>query len=143
MFHLTFKRAVTAFALLSLAGISSAQGLPRPVSAPNPWFLGDWTCNIDGRTGWMRWMAVDDTTYCNGRVCQGNQRVTYQGAFRDGGRGWVKLLEPRWDGNDLNFIFMGDITPWFLRYDPNTWVANGNTVWRGKRYPLQCSQGKG
>jgi len=43
----------------------------------------------------------------------------------------------------LNFIFMGDITPWFLRYDPNTWVANGNTVWRGKRYPLQCSQGKG
>ena len=144
MFHPPLKRTLATLVLLSAAGLSSAQGLPRPSSASSPWYLGNWTCNIDGRTGWVTWTAVNDTTYCNGKVCLGNQRVTYQGAFRDSrAGGWVKLVGPSSQGNDLRFIYMGDYMPWFLRYDPQTMIATGNTIWRGKTYPLQCSQAEG
>ena len=140
MFYLSFKRAVTALALLSLAGLSSASGLPHS------WYLGNWTCNIDGRTGWMTWKIVDDSkTYCRDGVCSDTSSVAYKGLFKDsrGAGRWVNLSAPLSSGNDLRFFYLGDYTQWFLRYDPNTRVATGNTMWRGKAYPLQCSQGKG
>ena len=140
MLRLPLKRTFATLVLLSLAGLSSASGLPRS------WYLGNWTCNIDGRTSWMTWEIVDNSkTYCRDGVCSDTSSVAYKGWFKDsrGAGGWVKLVSTSSYGNDLRFIYMGDYTLWFLRYDPNTGVANGNTMWRGNTYPLQCSQGKG
>jgi|GEM_PF-2074325 len=140
MFQLPLKRTLATLVLLCSAGFSSASGLS------NRWYLGDWTCNIDGRTGWMTWKIVDDSkTYCRDGVCSDTSSVAYAGWFKDsrGAGGWVKLAGPSSQGNDLRFIYMGDYMPWFLRYDPQTMIATGNTLWRGKAYPLQCSQAKG
>ena len=140
MLRLPLKRTFATLVLLSLAGLSSASGLP------DRWFLGNWTCNIDGRTGWMTWEFVDNSkTYCRNGVCSDTSSVAYGGWFKDsrGAGSWVKLIRSSSWGNDLRFIYLGDYTQWFLRYDPQTMIATGNTMWRGKSYPLQCSQGKG
>ena len=140
MFHLPLKRTLATLVLLSLAGLSSASTLPQT------WFLGNWTCNIDGRSGQMNWQIVNDPQIsCQDGVCSSTPGVAYKGRFRDsqGAGGWVRLESTSSDGNDLSFSHTADFTPWFLRYDPNTRVATGNSMWRGESYSLQCSKYNG
>ncbi|WP_407571836.1 DUF6006 family protein [Deinococcus altitudinis] len=132
------KRFLISLGLLSVFSCSSAS------QVVHAWYFGDWSCVIDQRAGRMLWKVVDDPqTTCRGGVCSSTSGVAVRGWFKDGNGGWVSLIQRSASGNDLRFTYTGDFTRWFLRYDPATGVANGNTVWRGNTYPLNCAQGKG
>jgi len=132
------KRTLMALTLLSTLATSHAS------QVAGAWYFGTWSCVIDGRAARMVWQVVDDPqTSCSGNICSTSSGVAVRGWFKDGGGPWVKLMNRSASGPDLRFTYTGDNTRWFLRYDPSTGVATGNTIWRGNTYPLQCSQGQG
>ncbi|GAA4009583.1 hypothetical protein GCM10022631_22620 [Deinococcus rubellus] len=132
------KRTLIALALLTVTATSHAS------QVASAWYFGNWSCVIDHRAARMVWQVVDDPqTSCSGNVCSSSSGVAVRGWFKDGSGPWVKLVNRSASGSDLRFTYTGDNTRWFLRYDPNTGVATGNTIWRGNTYPLQCSQGQG
>ena len=132
------KRTLMALTLLSTLASSHASQVARA------WYFGTWSCVIDHRAARMVWQVVDDPqTSCSGNICSTSSGVAVRGWFKDGAGPWVKLVNRSASGADLRFTYTGDNTRWFLRYDPNTGVATGNTIWRGNTYPLQCSQGQG
>ncbi|ULH18321.1 DUF6006 family protein (plasmid) [Deinococcus sp. KNUC1210] len=132
------KRTLVTLALLSLTTMSHAS------QVANAWYFGHWSCVIDHRAAQMVWEVVDDPqTSCNGNICSSSSGVAVKGWFKDGNGPWVKLINRSTSGTDLRFTYTGDSTRWFLRFDPNTQVANGNTMWRGNTYPLNCAKGKG
>jgi len=136
MIHTSLKRTLCTLALFSLASLSSAS------QVASQWYFGTWNCNIDGRSAQMVWKVVDNPqTSCDGNVCSTSSGVAIKGWFNDSGSRWVPLESPRTVGNDFRFTYTGDRTGWFLRYNPSSRSAVGNTVWQGKAYPLSCVKG--
>lgn len=127
------KRYITALIL------ATSITLPQASGVGSAWYMGNWGCNIDNRAGQMIWKIVDASrVVCGGGVCSDSANVAVKGWFKDGSGGWVPLINRSTSGNDLRFTYTGDYTRWFLRYDPNTGIATGNTMWRGNTFPLQC-----
>lgn len=127
------KRTLTLLALVSAASVSHAS------QVASQWYHGSWACLIDGRDARMVWRVENDTRQsCSGGVCSVSHGVKVAGYFSDSGSRWVSLDAPSRAGNDLRFTYTGDNTRWFLRYDPGSRVASGNTVWQGRAYPLVC-----
>ncbi|SMB83039.1 DUF6006 family protein [Deinococcus hopiensis] len=132
------KRTLMTLAVFSLTSASYAS------QVAGAWYFGRWSCVIDGRAAQMVWEVVDDSrTSCNGDTCSTSSGAAIRGWFKDGNGPWVKLTDRSAVGPDLRFTYTGDNTRWFLRYNRDTRVANGNTVWRGNAYPLNCVQGRG
>jgi glucan-binding YG repeat protein len=128
----TFKRTLTAL-LLSLSSLSQAS------TVASQWYFGNWNCLIDGRAARMVWQVVDDPqTSCSGGVCSSSSGVAIKGWFKDGNGSWVTLNSQSVSRNDFRFTYTGDNTRWFLRYDPATRSAVGNTIWNGNAYSLSC-----
>lgn len=134
--------------LLSLSLMSSAWAAA--------WYEGQWTCNLDGRMTEMKWRyepvgsgGCDDDGTCWIAEDDNWQSV---GWFKDVGRPWVRLTlmtehplrayrlayQPLVRGNTIYFEFAGDQTIWNLTFYPKSQKAVGNSVWRGKKYPLSC-----
>lgn len=143
MLHFPLKRSLITRSLASLALLSLAS-LATASQVASKWYFGNWACVIDGRAARMVWQVVDDPqTSCRDGVCSSSSGVAIKGWFKDGNGPWVRLVNQSLAGNDLRFTYTGDNTRWFLRFNPNTGVANGNTVWRGNTYSLNCGSGKG
>ena len=127
------KRTLAALALLACSQLAAAS------QVATQWYFGNWNCLIDGRSARMVWQVVDaPNTSCDGNVCSTSSGVAIRGWFSDSGSRWVRLNSPRVSGNDVRFIYSGDGTNWFLRFNPAARSAVGNTVWQGRAYPLSC-----
>ena len=104
------------------------------------WYMGDTTCNIDGRPARMNWKVENEWVgNCNGDICSGYENAKLVGKFSDNGGPWVALARTSSATNTLYIRYLGaEQDNWMLRYDPSTHRATGWTTWRGHRYPLSC-----
>lgn len=100
-------------------------------SCHKPWYVGEWSCSIDGRPATMKW---EQSAACE-----------IKGSFREntGTDGWSVLrLDNEADairGDSLHFTYMPDQTPWFLEAtDSQRRSLAGYTTWEGSHYPLSC-----
>jgi hypothetical protein len=125
-----------AIALLAaLAAAPAAASMIAP--SGGGWYMGSWTCRIDGRPARMVWRVVDDTqTSCRGDNCTTTQGAKLVGSFSDSGSRWVELRQTSASPQELKFLYAGT-DRWFLRNE-GSGRAKGYTTWQGNRYPLEC-----
>ncbi|MFZ5717049.1 MAG: DUF6006 family protein [Bradyrhizobium sp.] len=130
------KRALpTAFCALALSFLACGSA---PASQVVGWWGGTWSCNIDGRSARMKWVAVDDSqTTCNGGTCTSSSGVRWSGSFSDNGSRWVKLTNPRSGTQGGVYFHHADGNKWYLA-KPVSNKAVGWTTWNGQRYALSC-----
>lgn len=102
------------------------------------WYLGRWSCTIDGRAAQMLWEVRDDSRQtCSGGTCTRTSGVKVLGWFWDRNGPWAQLRKRSASANTLT-MYHADGNLWSLRYANNR--ADGFTTWQGKRYPLTCTK---
>jgi hypothetical protein len=106
------------------------------------WFLGNWDCNIDGNSGKIVWKIVSSNDGgCNGNECVSSSGVALKGWISYSGQKWAPMRMRRNNSNEAFFHYKGDEqSTWYLRYNPSTRIASGNTTVNGTPYPLQCTK---
>ena len=122
---------------LAGAALALAAGDAAASTTARHWWFGEWTCTIDGRPARMSWRNVDDTRQsCEDGVCTTVAGVRTVGRFSDNGSAWVPLTVVSTQGATFR-LRHADGNVWRLvRRNAN--LAEGNTVWNGRAYPLSC-----
>jgi len=114
---------------------------PTPASQLIGWWVGNWTCNINGRSAQMKWISVDaGVSMCddNGNNCITSDRLHWKGGFSDNGSRWVQLTNPR-EGKKGGFSF---VTPMAINgIYPNPMVIKPLAGQRGMVSAIRCHVG--
>jgi hypothetical protein len=136
-------------ATLSL-GWPSAQATlyarPTPTSVILPDWVGNWTCNLDGRPATMQ-LWLGNTQTCNGNVCSITVGTRIDGRISDNGGPWRSLGQRSFTSADPASSRRDHILP--LRYNnTDNWLLimhtfnrnfiSGYTTWNRIPFGFQC-----
>ena len=126
--------------LLSCAVLLSAAAA-QPASASTAsggWYLGKWSCQLDGRPTRMEWRIVSvDYGGDNGDgTATSAAGAELRGRLWDRNGPWATLTRIGSTGSTLSFRH-ADGNRWFLRLSGSN-NASGYSTWQGTRYPFDC-----
>jgi len=127
-------RLATCAALLSaFAGLDA-----NASTAPGGWYLGKWSCQLDGRPTRMEWKIVSvDYGQDNGDgTATSVAGAELRGRLWDRNGPWATLTRIGGSTSTLSFRH-ADGNRWFLRRGGGN-TASGYSTWQGTRYPFDC-----
>lgn len=107
-------------------------------TAPGGWYVGKWSCQLDGRPTKMEWRIVNvDYGGDNGDgTATSAAGAEIRGRLWDRDGPWAKLTRTGSTASTLSFRH-ADGNPWFLRTQDSR-TAKGYSTWQGQRYPFEC-----
>ncbi len=106
-------------------------------TAPGGWYLGKWSCQLDGRPTRMEWRIVSvDYGEDNGETGTSVAGAELRGRLWDRNGPWARLTRSGSSASTLTFRH-ADGNRWFLRRGAGN-TASGYSTWQGTRYPFDC-----
>lgn len=127
-------RLVSCVALLSAFAVQDG----RASTAAGGWYVGKWSCQLDGRPTRMEWRIVSvDYGGDNGDgTATSVAGAELRGRLWDRNGPWATLTRTASTSTTLSFRH-ADGNRWFLRSDDGR-AATGYSTWDGNRYPFTC-----